>query len=438
MALTGSAQAWGPHSEITQAALDVLGTNAPLARQLGAAAAELTNYCWMGDYFGVVMEDRGELFYADDYLLFAEAPRYFDHTGPEIRGAFAPFLRRALQALRTETPVNAARWVGALTHFVQDAGCPPHAAGLRGDAHTKMEGWVETNRIRLGDYQPQGMGASDTELLGGLMRRLGEAMTEAQEKGRRLRVAVEIGNRSAVRPAVLDSALASARLTADLLWSLGTVARTNPAGTAGLRGTIGSRPPAGLERFPAKVALAGTPYATLADLAGRYAFHGLPAGSYTVVAYRPGQGTGQAKVTLEPGEAKVCGLSLPATPSNLVPNGDFQLSTMRPGTPDYWYPTKSGWDGEPVLLKPGGQYRLAVQFKGGTRPEVMVRWLRTFDRALPRFRIEPRFKTQLLTPSHPEVVFSVTPECGVLHLTVAGRGRPEAVCDRVSLTLVGE
>lgn len=133
-----SAQAWGPHELITQAALDALGPNDPLVLQLGPQTQRLTNYAWMGDYFGVIMEEPAELFYADDYLLFPGTTTYFDHTGPDVRSAFRPFYFRAIQALQTENPANAARWVGALLHFVQDAGCPPHAAGLRGDVHTKM------------------------------------------------------------------------------------------------------------------------------------------------------------------------------------------------------------------------------------------------------------------------------------------------------------
>jgi hypothetical protein len=68
------ALAWGPHTEITQAALEALGTNDALALRLGPHAQDLAgSYCWMGDYHRVVCEGGNELFFADDYLLFPGA-----------------------------------------------------------------------------------------------------------------------------------------------------------------------------------------------------------------------------------------------------------------------------------------------------------------------------------------------------------------------------
>ena len=78
-------------------------------------------------------------FYANDYLLFPAAPSQFDHMPPGVLGAYRPFFLRSLQALRTESPSNAARWIGSLLHFVTDSGCPPHALGIVGSLHAKME-----------------------------------------------------------------------------------------------------------------------------------------------------------------------------------------------------------------------------------------------------------------------------------------------------------
>jgi hypothetical protein len=428
-----SAQAWGPHETITQAALNALGTNDALVVLLGPQAQRLTNYAWMGDYFGVVVEEPDTLFFADDYLLFPAMPRYVDHTGPEVRDAFQPFFKRALQALRTENRANAARWVGALLHFVQDAGCPPHAAGLRGDVHSKMEDWVEADRIRLPDHAPVSLGADDAQALQALQRRLNELFPEAQERGRRLRVPVEIGNRSAVRDPMLQSALACARLTADLLHTLGQISPKGLAGSATLRGTVWSWPPVGMERFPAKVILTGTAFSTLADLSGKYEFRHLPAGNFTVMAFRSGNGPTQTNVNLKTGETRLCDFALPKEPANLVLNGDFKLSSIRPNAPDYWYQTKTGWEGEPVLLRDGQRYRLTANVKEDARNLVLVRWLRRPDRAVPRFKIEPRFDTRTLTATNREVIFTGSPDKGLLHVTIRGRGRPDAVCEGISL-----
>ncbi len=428
-----TARAWGPHEAITQAALDALGTNDALFAYLGPQAQRLTNYAWMGDYFGVIVEEPDVLFFADDYLLFPEMPRYLDHTGPEVKQAFRPFYHRAVQALRTENRANAARWIGALLHFVQDAGCPPHAAGLRGDVHSKMETWVETERIRIPDHQPKSLGATDDQALQELLRRLDVLIPQAEERGRALRVQVEIGNRSAVRGPVLESALECARLSADLLHTLGQLRSANEKAGAALQGTVASRPPMGLERFPAKVVLQGTSYSTLADLSGRFEFHNLPAGNYTAVACRPGNGTAQAALNLKAGETNQCDLALPAAPASLVPNGDFKLSSIRPNAPDYWYQTKNGWEGEPILLRDGQLYRLVVNFKQGARSQVVARWLKRFDHAVPRYKIEPRFETRTLTPDDRAFVFTSDEKHGLVHLTIRGRAAPSSVIESISL-----
>jgi hypothetical protein len=429
-----SAQAWGPHEVITEAALQVLGTNDPLVRHLESQARRLTNYAWMGDYFGVVVEEPDQLIYADDYLLFPEAPRYFDHTGPEVRQAIQPFFHRALQALRGEDRANAARWIGALLHFVQDAGCPPHAAGLRGEVHSNMENWVETDRIRIPGHQVTLLGATDHEALQTLLRRLEEMIPGARERGRRLRVAVEIGNRSAVRAPMLESALECARLTADLLHTLGRLGGTdNSKGSAVLRGTVASRAPVGMERFPAKVMLQGTSFSTLTDPFGRFEFRHLPAGDYTLIAHRPGQGPARTLVRLTTGQTNVCDMALPREPRNLVPNGDFTLSWARRGAPDYWYQNKGVWEGEPILLKDGQRYRLRVQLKEGATTSVVVRWLKTFDHALPRFKIEPRFQSRTLTAGDPEMTFTAGQDMGLLHITLPGRASPATRCESISL-----
>ena len=41
--------AWGPHSEIAQAALDAMGPDDPLAKHLGADTKRLVQYVWMAD-----------------------------------------------------------------------------------------------------------------------------------------------------------------------------------------------------------------------------------------------------------------------------------------------------------------------------------------------------------------------------------------------------
>src|ERR1051325_1353005 len=288
-----SALAWGPHPAITQAALDVLKTNDGLVLQLGSNIRSLTNYAWMADYRRLPFEDGPELFYADDYLIFPGVSTHWDHILPEVKQTYRPYFRRALQALQTETPVNAARWIGSLLHFAEDTGSPPHAAQLRGDVHTKMENWVDAERITIADYRPTLLGPSEDRALDGFLKRMDGLIEFSKARARRLQVPVAIGDRGTVQPIVLESALETSRVMADLLHTLGRLGRTPTPGTATLRGTISSsNPPGALERFPVKVVLQGTPYSTLTDASGRFEFRNLPPAKYQLSAFPPGHGLG--------------------------------------------------------------------------------------------------------------------------------------------------
>src|SRR5262245_54447367 len=88
------APAWGPHTEITTAALAVLPQRDRLRRYLGADFDRLArDYCWMADWKEAVRPDH----YADDYLLFPGMTTHLSHKLPEVRRTFAPYFRRALQ-----------------------------------------------------------------------------------------------------------------------------------------------------------------------------------------------------------------------------------------------------------------------------------------------------------------------------------------------------
>ena len=72
------ARAWGPHPEITQAALNALGPDDALVLRLGPALGKMPVYCWMADERQTLIIHSDETFYADDYLLFPGVTRYID------------------------------------------------------------------------------------------------------------------------------------------------------------------------------------------------------------------------------------------------------------------------------------------------------------------------------------------------------------------------
>lgn len=370
--------AWGPHTEITQAALHALGTEDGIYKQLGADTSVLTQYVWMADWRSQLLIRSDEVFYADDYLLFPKAKTHSQHICPEVRQTYAPFFRRALQALRTESPRNAARWIGSLLHFTTDTGSPPHAAGFLGPAHSKMENWVDAKLIQLPGYQPQLLGDDDASGEAGFLARMDGLIEFSKERAARCRADVDADRREPVEPVVLESALETARVTADLLHTLGFLA-AKPAAGAPLSGKVGwqksSHPT--LDRLPAKVVLLGTDFSTLTGPDGAFVFRHLPEGDYQLVALAPGASSAPAGISLKGGGLSLPELALVAgTSGNLLRNADFQLHWSAAEALDHWtMKTPPGklagktpvrdWDGEWLPLEKGAAYRLEAHWKKG-------------------------------------------------------------------------
>jgi hypothetical protein len=391
-----------------------------------------------------------EAFYADDYLLFPAMPRHVQHICPDVRTSYRPHFRRAVQALRTETPANAARWVGALLHFTTDTGSPPHALGILGDVHSKMENWVNAKRIALGDYQPRLLGETEEEALEGYLKRMEGLIAYSKERAEKLRPLVEKGDRAAVEPGVLECALETARVTADLLHTLGHLSRAEPAGTGTLRGAVTANPAPGLEKVLAKVVLEGTAFSTLADPAGGYEFRRLPPGKYRVAVSYPGA-VATESLTLAAGEAKTQDFFLAAAgaKSNLVRNPTFRLHWVRPDLPDGWYrkttaDRKTEWEGETVPVQAGRRYRLSADWKPGARGEAVLLWHtgKPLDQSggLTGLHYYPPTKKAdaPLTAPAAEQTFVVPAGARSVQVVFRGSDAPDVVCDRISLTPVAD
>lgn len=432
----GAALAWGPHPAITQAALDVLGTNHPLALQLGPQLARLTNYCWMADYKRIPFREPDQDFYADDYLLFPQVTTHLDHICPEVKKTYRPYFERALQALRTEDSANAARWVGSLLHFVEDTGSPPHAAEIRGDIHTKMENWVKAPLIHIDGYRPRLLGTNDAGAVAGFLKRMDELIEFSKPRGRSLMTKVIIGQQSAVEPVVLECALETSRVTADLLHTLGHLTPGNVGGTAAVNGVVMSKSPPLMERVPARVVVFGTNWSTLTDAAGRFEFHGLPAGDFRAVGFRPGSGATNVTLHLIAGRTNSITVILPEAPASLIRNGDFKLRWLRPEAPDCWTRTDLGWEGEIVPLQTGQRYRLKASFKPGADAEVLVRWTRQLPHTLAPGLKLPKIDSRPLTATNSELEFTGTETMALMQVTIRSKKPPQEVCDSVSLETV--
>lgn len=371
-------QAWGPHTEITRAAQAVVSDAPRLKKSLGDEWDRIArDYCWMGDWREAVRPDH----YADDYLLFPGAPAHLSHMPPEVRKAYEPFFRRALQAIRTETPANAARWVGSLLHFVQDSGSPPHAANVGGASHAKMERWVDESKIDIVGYEPRLLGKTDDEALRGFLERMAGLDEYARVRGEKLRPLVERLTERENQPLELECALESARVTADVLHTLYTLGLAEPARAgASLRGRLDYRPPAGYATVPAKVVLAGTGFSTTTDAEGAFSFRNLPAGKYDVWLLATGYEAELVRgVELAAGREVVLDRKLrpDPVPGNLVRNPALAVNWVRDAEPDGWCrdPTKPGrWAAALVRVPVDRRCMVRVDFRPGKAVPVAVRW----------------------------------------------------------------
>ena len=427
--------AWGPHSEITQAGIDALPPDAALFRSLGAESKKLRDYCWMGDMRRSLRREAEAWFYADDYLLFPGMTTHLDHICPEVKRTYEPYFRRALQALRTESAVNASRWTGAILHFTEDTGSPPHAAEIRGEVHSKMENWVDAKAIHIAGYQPQLLGHADNEAVAGFLRRMDGLIEFSKLRAERAKPFVLGGDRAATEPIVLESALETSRVVADLLFTLGELSTQGARDGTALRGTVASSPAPGVEKLPAKVLLLGTPYATLADGLGRYEFQHMPPGTYQVSVLRAGNATATSEVTLATTGSSTLDFALPGDAGNLVRNGSFSVSWLSPGQCDAWYPVKhrlggAFWEGELIPVIAGNRYRLQVGWQAHAQGQVTVQLLSKQGFA------KPATPLKTLQPGETEFVFLPSADSGYAQVLVYTSGSPGALCSSIGLTPV--
>lgn len=447
LAFASSALAWGPHAEIAQAAFDAIGPDDPLLKHLGADTRRLAQYVWMADNRQQLLSSKDEVFYTDDVLLFPAAPKHYQHICPEVQQTYAPYFRRALQALRTESPHNAARWIGSLLHFTTDTGSPPHALGILGPTHSKMENWLDAKLIQIPGYMARLLGSDDASAETGFIQRMEGLIAFSKQRAERCRADVDGGRRQLVEPVVLESALETARVTADLLHTLGVLA-AKATGDASLTGHIIAprldHPQ--LSRLSVKVILRDTLYSTLTSEDGTFTFAHLPAGEYLPVISALGIIKELPPVQLVLGAS----LKLPATDlspgdGNLLRNPAFGLRWISADGLDAWNartpPGRLGgktpvreWEGEKIPLQAGITYRLTVRWKSDApateAPEIFVR-----TKARPGSDSPPT-DSAMLTPGKTKLTVTGAAEVAWAQVIIRTRASPEVFLESVKLCAV--
>lgn len=365
-ALPPAVLAWGPHPQITRAAQDVLPERERAAAYFGKDWPRLQEYCLMPDLRRSMRND----YYPDDFLLWPDSPKHINHMVPEVKTAYEPFFRRALLALRTKSPQNAARWMGSLLHYVEDSGAPCHAAAISGEMHKRLENWLDGKAVGIAGYQPKLLGRDERTALAGVLNRLDELLAFSKERAGRIYKEVEALKERQDHPVILECANESARAVADVLHTLLTIGLSAPTRPT-FAGRVTVPPDAPLPAQAAKVMLLGTPFSTLADTNGVWQFRRLPEPGHGIAIERVGCAT-----VLYAGTNAVLAASIP--PGNLVRNPDFKLRWLTAAAPDYWTPIAAsqkltGWESDNIRIRTNTVYRIGIC---GAAPgvQVGVRW----------------------------------------------------------------
>lgn len=409
--------AWGglPHQQIIDAALTAIPAEDQITVRLGSETEHLRGTVEMGDWMNslivvqenwhVTTEDYPQVwseYFGNDYLLFPAAPHFFSHIMPQVHETYAPYFLRALQALRTEDQANAARWMGSLLHFVTDSGSPPHAIGLTGPNHTKMENWLDASRIDIRGYQPQLLGRTDEEAAEGLRRRMDGLIARNGAIARKMVPYAEANDRAHLEPMALDCATEIARVAADVIHTLLVLSQTAATADAGsILVSLTAPPLAEHPLLPAKLILLGTNFSTLStadysparQYSGTLFLRNIPAGTYQAAIERPGAETlFLSSLRVPAGEQAHFRWQLRDTipAGNIVQNPAFGLRWLSSSSPDHWHhdPQCRCWLSDNIPVIHGKSYSAYVVPAGSSGRAVNMQWMalhwkRTDDAAVP-------------------------------------------------------
>ena len=381
------ARAWGPHSEITVAGAKVLDKDDPFLKYVDHDMGVLGAIAWANDNAsgGMIVGHRGYRVYSRDFFDY---PGWVVPWGSDIGHGYDPkddsykmFFNRAIQAMQTETPDNAIGWMGAMVHLVEDSGSPSHAGHVPWKYHLQLEGWIDGNKVDIVGYKPQLFGKTPEEALAGIYKRIGELHDFSVERAKKGMPLVDKNDRPAAEKLIMESALETAKMTADLLHTLGYLqSQMKPvSGAGGLAGTI--TPGRNDLLLTSKVMLLETRYSTLCDAKGHYEFRNLPPGKYRMAVMLPTCTPKFLDVTVEADKVASQDAQLVKT-NNLLRNGEQSVRFLQKDQPDGWFkeldpkPSQPQWESETLTAKPRQAFRLTVKWKKDAQGEAGMIWNR--------------------------------------------------------------
>jgi hypothetical protein len=381
--ITPAAMAWGPHSEITVAAAKTLDKDDPFLTGVCNDMGHLGFIGWANDNAaaGAIVGYNGYRYYARDYFCY---PGWIVPAGSDTGHGYDPkddsykmFFNRILQAMQTESRENVIGWTGAMVHLVEDTGAPPHAGHVPWRVHCRMEDWVDLKKLDLAGYKPQLLGETEEEALAGLYKRVGALGEFSAERGKKLIPVIDANDRVKAEPVITECAVESARVTADVLHTLGYLrAHLKPVeGSGGLSGTI--KPGKNFELVMPKIMLLETPYSTLAGPDRHYEFRNLPARKYKAAVMLPTYAPKFFEVTVEAGKTATQDAELESN-GNLLRNGGQTVRFLSKDQPDGWFVCLDPKPGAPThftelfTAMKGQAFRLTIKWKKDIDAEAAV------------------------------------------------------------------
>lgn len=447
---------WGsrPHSQIVDAALSVIPPEDALSQRLGTQALELRMTVLMADWSDRLVQITATSYagampftipqyeyFSNDYLFFPKSTRSVNHSWPGVQLGYTPFFLRSLQALRTESPSNAARWIGSLLHYVTDSGSPPHAIGIKGDDHTKMENWLDASKIDLRGYHPVLLGSTDKEAAAGLEAEMRTLNQENSPIARREVPLAEANDKASIAVMSLVCATNTAKVTADVIHTLLTLSQhASQSDTGAITATVVAPNVQDLSMLPAKLVLLRTDYSTTSEAAtstgefysGSFDLHNIPVGSYQAAIERPGAKTIFTKTfTVAKGHTIHFDFRMQpsAAPGNLVRNPDFRLHWVSADAPDHWHfdSKENSWISDNIAIKVGATYEFWADATQAGTTQVSLQWMQESWQPLAAAPIRIDSNNSAANPGHTQAPGNVL----YARLCVAGAEWPRNLNDVV-------
>jgi len=386
---------WWDHPYITRCAWDAQ----PKELTAPYTDFERDEFCYhtmMSDYPRMATAGDFGYFQLWDFFMWWQRRARVDYANG---GGEDMSFQRVLQAVKTETPLNALLWAGCFFHALEDSMSISHTAlpnEYQGEWHGPCEAFAHWEKFNIGGYvaKPLAGGYDPAALRKELDRRIAEVNKRAydlwpkmkliiDENGIKQPPAVKAQTNERIDPYVMTFAEGVAKLAADTLCTFLNARREFAENTgAALEGAINAPPDPVHAQRTAKVYVrtvddAPTHFETMA-FNGRYAFRNLPDGTYRLAATRLGAKNAlSAPFELKKERVTRIDLALETElpQGNLVwnPTGTCDLYGAR--SPDRWRmkplfnwgPLQQDyWRTSFMHLEPGWTYRCGAKLKRPT------------------------------------------------------------------------